>query len=108
MPARLIDGNVVSATIRARLTNRVSELKEKGVAPCLATILVGNDPASAIYVQNKQKASKQVGLVTQDHRLKKDLSQNELAVLIDSLNNDSSVHGILVQLPLPKHINELN
>lgn len=108
MPGRLIDGNAVSATIRSRLTNRVSELKEKGISPCLATILVGNDPASAIYVQNKQKAAKQVGLVTQDHRLKEDLSQNELANLIDSLNNDSSIHGILVQLPLPKHINEFD
>jgi methylenetetrahydrofolate dehydrogenase (NADP+)/methenyltetrahydrofolate cyclohydrolase len=108
MPARLIDGNAVSATIRARLANRVSELKEKGVSPCLATILVGNDPASATYVQNKQKAAKQVGLITQDHRLKEDLPQNELAILIDSLNNDTSVHGILLQLPLPKHINEFD
>ena len=108
MPGRLIDGNAVSATIKSRLTNRVSQLKEKGISPCLATILVGNDPASAIYVQNKQKAAKQVGLVTQDHRLKEDLSQTELAILIDSLNNDSSIHGILVQLPLPKHINEFD
>jgi methylenetetrahydrofolate dehydrogenase (NADP+) / methenyltetrahydrofolate cyclohydrolase len=108
MPGRLIDGNAVSATIRSRLTNRVSDLKEKGISPCLATILVGNDPASAIYVQNKQKAAKQVGLVTQDHRLKEDLLQHELAKLIDSLNNDSSVHGILVQLPLPNHINEFD
>ncbi|MGH9975503.1 MAG: bifunctional 5,10-methylenetetrahydrofolate dehydrogenase/5,10-methenyltetrahydrofolate cyclohydrolase [Nitrososphaeraceae archaeon] len=108
MPARLIDGNAVSATIRAKLANRVSELKEKGVSPCLATILVGNDPASAIYVQNKQKAAKQVGLITQDHRLKEDLPQNELAILIDTLNNDTNVHGILLQLPLPKHINEFD
>jgi methylenetetrahydrofolate dehydrogenase (NADP+) / methenyltetrahydrofolate cyclohydrolase len=108
MPARLIDGNAVSATIRSRLTNSVSELKEKGISPCLATILVGNDPASAVYVQNKQKAAKEVGLVTQDHRLKEDLQQNELAILIDTLNNDSRVHGILVQLPLPKHINEFD
>jgi methylenetetrahydrofolate dehydrogenase (NADP+)/methenyltetrahydrofolate cyclohydrolase len=108
MPARLIDGNAVSATIRARLANRVSELKEKGVSPCLATILVGNDPASATYVQNKQKAAKQVGLITQDHRLKEDLPQNELANLIDTLNNDTRVHGILLQLPLPKHINEFD
>jgi len=106
MPGRLIDGNVVSSRIRSRLTNRITKLKEKGISPCLATILVGNDPASAIYVQNKQKAAKQVGLIAQDHRLKDDLQQNELTILIDSLNNDSSVHGILVQLPLPKHINE--
>lgn len=108
MPGRLIDGNVVSATIRSRTTNRVSELKKNGISPCLATILVGNDPASDIYVQNKQKAAKQVGLITQDHRLKEDLQQTELAILIDTLNNDPSVHGILLQLPLPKHINEFD
>lgn len=108
MPGRLIDGNVVSATVKSRLTSSISKLKEKGISPCLATILVGNDPASAVYVQNKQKAAKQVGLVTQDHRLKEDLKQNELAILIDTLNNDSTVHGILVQLPLPKHINEFD
>jgi methylenetetrahydrofolate dehydrogenase (NADP+)/methenyltetrahydrofolate cyclohydrolase len=108
MPASLIDGNAVSTSIKSRLTKRVSEVNEKGISPCLATILVGNDPASAIYIQNKQKAAKQVGLVTQDHRLKDDLSQEELTLLIDSLNNDSQVHGILVQLPLPKHINEFN
>jgi len=108
MSGKLIDGNAVSASIRSRLANRVSNLKEKGISPCLATVLVGNDPASTIYVQNKQKAAKQVGLVTQDHRLGDNLQENELALLIDSLNNDPSVHGILVQLPLPAHINEFN
>jgi methylenetetrahydrofolate dehydrogenase (NADP+)/methenyltetrahydrofolate cyclohydrolase len=108
MPGRLIDGNVVSASIRSKLITRVSTLKENGTSPCLATILVGNDPASSLYVQNKQKAAKQVGLATQDHRLEDNLQENELALLIDSLNNDPDVHGILVQLPLPKHINEFN
>lgn len=108
MPGRLIDGNVVSASIRSKLTTRVSTLNENGTSPCLATILVGNDPASSLYVQNKQKAAKQVGLVTQDHRLDDNLQENELALLIDSLNNDPTVHGILVQLPLPKHINEFS
>lgn len=108
MSGRLIDGNAVSASIRSRLANNVSNLKEKGISPCLATVLVGNDPASTIYVQNKQKAAKQVGLVAQDHRLGDNLQENELELLIDSLNNDPSVHGILVQLPLPKHINEFN
>ena len=108
MPGRLIDGNAVSASIRSKLITRVSTLKENGTSPCLATILVGNDPASSLYVQNKQKAAKQVGLVTQDHRLDDNLQENELALLIDSLNNDPTVHGILVQLPLPKHINEFN
>jgi methylenetetrahydrofolate dehydrogenase (NADP+)/methenyltetrahydrofolate cyclohydrolase len=108
MSGKLIDGNAVSASIKSRLAKRVNNLKEKGISPCLATILVGNDPASTIYVQNKQKAAKQVGLVTQDHRLGDNLQENELALLIDSLNNDPSVHGILVQLPLPKHINEFS
>ncbi len=108
MPGRLIDGNVVSASIRSKLITRVSTLKENGTSPCLATILVGNDPASSLYVQNKQKAAKQVGLATQDHRLDDNLQENELALLIGSLNNDPTVHGILVQLPLPKHINEFN
>ena len=108
MPGRLIDGNTVSASIRSKLITRISTLKENGTSPCLATILVGNDPASSLYVQNKQKAAKQVGLATQDHRLEDNLQEDELAVLIDSLNNDSDVHGILVQLPLPKHVNEFN
>ena len=108
MPGRLIDGNVVSASIRSKLITRVSTLKENGTSPCLATILVGNDPASSLYVQNKQKAAKQVGLATKDNRLDDNLQENELTLLIDSLNNDPTVHGILVQLPLPKHINEFN
>lgn len=108
MPGRLIDGNAVSATVRSRVTNTIRTLKEKGITPCLATVLVGNDHASAIYIQNKQKAARQVGLVTQDHRLKEDVKQNELVILIDTLNNDPAVHGILVQLPLPKHINEFD
>jgi methylenetetrahydrofolate dehydrogenase (NADP+) / methenyltetrahydrofolate cyclohydrolase len=108
MAGKLIDGNAVSATVRSRLTNTVSTLKEKGISPCLATILVGDDPASAIYIQNKQKAAKQIGLITQDYRLKEDVKQNELIVLIETLNNDPTVHGILVQLPLPKYINEFD
>jgi methylenetetrahydrofolate dehydrogenase (NADP+) / methenyltetrahydrofolate cyclohydrolase len=108
MPGKLIDGNAVSATVRSRLTNTVSTLKEKGISPCLATILVGDDPASAMYIQNKQKAAKQIGLITQDYRLKEDVKQNELVVLIETLNNDPTVHGILVQLPLPKYINEFD
>jgi methylenetetrahydrofolate dehydrogenase (NADP+)/methenyltetrahydrofolate cyclohydrolase len=108
MPGKLIDGNAVSASIRSKLAIRVGNLKEKGTSPCLATILVGNDPASSLYIQNKQKAAKQVGLVTQDHRLEDNVQENELALLIDSLNKDPAVHGILLQLPLPKHINEFN
>jgi methylenetetrahydrofolate dehydrogenase (NADP+)/methenyltetrahydrofolate cyclohydrolase len=108
MPARIIDGNAVSASIKSKLTNRVDELHEKGINPCLATILIGENPASATYVQNKQKAAKQVGITTQDHRMSDDISQKELISLIESLNNESRVHGILVQLPLPKHINEFD
>lgn len=108
MPSRIIDGTAVSASLKTRLAKRVDELHEEGITPCLATILVGEDPASATYIQNKQKAAKQVGLATHDHRINDDIPQKELIRLIESLNNDSEVHGILLQLPLPKHINEFD
>ena len=82
-------------------------MKSKGqVIPCLATVLVGNDPASAIYVNNKQKAAAEVGIGTKDHKMSSDISQNELLASISKLNKDPGVHGILVQLPLPQGINE--
>lgn len=108
MPARIIDGNAVSTNIKARLVDWIHRLNEKEISPCLATVLVGQDPASAIYVQNKQKAAKMVGLATQDHRLDNNITEEELTGLIKSLNNDSRVHGILVQLPLPRHIKEFD
>lgn len=105
--ARIIDGKVVSADVRARVKKAVDELKESGVQPCLATVLVGDDSASATYVSSKQNDAKEVGIVTKDHRLAATFKQNELLELVQLLNKDYKVHGILVQLPLPNHIDEL-
>jgi len=106
LAAQIIDGKVVSADVKSRVKKAVDELKDAGVQPCLATVLVGDDPASATYVGSKQKDAKEVGIVTRDHRLAASFKQNELVELVQLLNNDPAVHGILVQLPLPKHINE--
>jgi methylenetetrahydrofolate dehydrogenase (NADP+)/methenyltetrahydrofolate cyclohydrolase len=101
-----IDGLAVASAVRQRVKTAVDELKSQGVHPCLATVLVGDDQASATYVKNKQKACAEVGILTKDHKLPASLTQAELNSLIDSLNSDGSVHGILVQLPLPKHLDE--
>ncbi|HEV8405963.1 MAG TPA: bifunctional 5,10-methylenetetrahydrofolate dehydrogenase/5,10-methenyltetrahydrofolate cyclohydrolase [Nitrososphaera sp.] len=108
MVARIIDGKVVSAYIKARVKKAVEELKESGVRPCLATVLVGDDPASATYVGSKQNDAKEVGIITRDHQLAATFKQNELVELVQLLNKDQKVHGILVQLPLPKHIDEFD
>jgi methylenetetrahydrofolate dehydrogenase (NADP+) / methenyltetrahydrofolate cyclohydrolase len=105
--ARIIDGKVVSADVKARVKQAVEELKQHGVQPCLATVLVGDDPASATYVGNKQSDAKEVGIATRDHRLAAAFTQGELLELVQLLNNDHEIHGILVQLPLPKQIDEL-
>ena len=107
MVARIIDGKVVSADVKARVKKAVDELKERGVQPCLATVLVGDDSASATYVSSKQNDAKEVGIVTRDHRLAATFKQNKLLELVQLLNKDYKVHGILVQLPLPNHIDEL-
>jgi methylenetetrahydrofolate dehydrogenase (NADP+) / methenyltetrahydrofolate cyclohydrolase len=104
--ARIIDGKVVSADAKARVKKAVEELKSSGVQPCLATVLVGDDPASATYVGSKQNDAKEVGIATRDHRLAATFKQNELLELVQLLNKDPEVHGILVQLPLPKQIDE--
>jgi methylenetetrahydrofolate dehydrogenase (NADP+)/methenyltetrahydrofolate cyclohydrolase len=101
-----IDGIQVAATVRERVRKAAEELKAQGVQPCLATVLVGDNQASATYVKNKQKACSEVGILTRDHKLPPTLTQAELNKLVDSLNRDDSVHGILVQLPLPKHLDE--
>jgi methylenetetrahydrofolate dehydrogenase (NADP+)/methenyltetrahydrofolate cyclohydrolase len=106
--ARLIDGKVVSADVKSRVTEAVQELKAVGVQPCLATVLVGDDPASATYIESKHKDAKEVGIVTRDHRLAAAFRQSELRELVQLLNKDPSVHGILVQLPLPSHIDEFD
>ena len=106
MPAKILSGLEVSAVVKERVRKAVNELKEQGVQPCLATVLVGDDSASATYVSSKQKTAKELGIATRDHRLKASFTQQELLDLVQLLNNDPEVHGILVQLPLPKHIDE--
>lgn len=107
MVARIIDGKVVAEDVKARVKKAVDELKASRVQPCLATVLVGDDPASATYVGSKQKDANEVGILTRDHRLAATFKQSELVELVHLLNNDPAVHGILVQLPLPSHIDEI-
>ncbi len=102
----LIDGKKISAEIKDELKNKAAELKAQGKEACLAVILVGNDPASTVYVGNKKKACEYVGIKSLSYELPEETSEAELLELIDKLNKDASVNGILVQLPLPKHINE--
>ena len=106
MSAVIIDGKQVASDVRSDVAKKVSVLKEKGINPCLAVILVGENPASVSYVTGKQKALAEVGMVDRSVHLPEDTSEEDLLKLIDELNKDDSVHGILVQLPLPKHINE--
>ena len=106
MAGIIIDGKAVAADIRANVAKKVQELKEKGVAPALSVILVGDNPASVSYVTGKQKALAEAGMVDKSIHLPESTSERELLDLIAKLNADPSVHGILVQLPLPKHINE--
>ena len=106
MSAVIIDGKQIAADVRADVAKKVSELKGKGVIPCLAVILVGENPASVSYVTGKRKALAEVGMNDRSILLPETTSEEELLKLIAELNADSTVHGILVQLPLPKHINE--
>ncbi len=106
MTGTKIDGIEVSKAVKERVKKAVEELKKQGIEPCLATILVGDNPASAIYVRNKHKACEQVGILTKDLKPSVTISQSEINETIDSLNKDDSIHGILVQLPLPQQINE--
>ncbi len=107
MTARIIDGKQVSAAIRAELQAEVAALKAAtGVVPGLAVVLVGSDPASTSYVTAKEKACHEVGIYSDDNRLPAETSEAELLALIARLNRDERIHGILVQLPLPKHISE--
>lgn len=106
MAAQLLDGKTMSAELREELALRVQRLKEKGVTPGLAVILVGDDPASQIYVKNKELGCQQVSIHSVTIRLPETASQAELEVQIDKLNADASIHGILVQLPLPQGLDE--
>ncbi len=106
MTARIIDGKQVAADMRAELKSEVERLKAKGVVPGLAVVLVGDDPASKSYVTAKEKACEEIGIYSDDNRLPAETTRQELMALVDKLNKDSKIHGILVQLPLPKHIDE--
>jgi methylenetetrahydrofolate dehydrogenase (NADP+)/methenyltetrahydrofolate cyclohydrolase len=103
---QVINGKELVADIRGKLKEEIDALAESGLRPGLAVILVGEDPASAVYVRNKAKACEQVGIYSEVHRLPAETSQEELLALVHKLNAAADVHGILVQLPLPKHISE--
>ena len=104
--AQILDGKAMSEDLRERIAERVVRLKEKGITPGLAVILAGEDPASQIYVRNKGKACQEAGMRSETVRLPAEVSQAELEREIERLNNDPGIHGILVQLPLPKHLDE--
>ena len=106
MSAQLLDGKVMSDALRSEIAVRVAALKEKGIHPGLAVILVGEDPASQIYVRNKGIGCEQVGIHSVTIRMPETTTQEELENQIRALNADESIHGILVQLPLPKHLDE--
>ncbi len=107
MTAKLIDGKAIAKEIQEELTREVAKLKEKhGVVPGLATVLVGDNPASQTYVRMKQKRCAEVGIRSVGHELPGDATQEEVEALVRELNADPTIHGILVQLPLPKHLNE--
>jgi methylenetetrahydrofolate dehydrogenase (NADP+)/methenyltetrahydrofolate cyclohydrolase len=107
MSARIIDGKAIAKEIRAEIKAEVEGLKKQGVAPCLAAVLVGEDPASRAYVANKRKACAEVGIQSVLHTPNAEIPQHGLVELVQELNEDTNVHGILVQLPLPGHIDEL-
>lgn len=102
----IIDGKQLVQSIRGEIAKEVEALAAEGFQPGLAVVLVGEDPASAVYVRNKAKACEQVGIYSEVHRLPEETTQQELLALIDKLNRAANIHGILVQLPLPKHISE--
>ena len=103
---QLIDGKLISAQIKDELKAEVAQMKERGINPCLAVIQVGNDPASSVYVNNKKKACAYIGIESLSYELEETISQDALLELISELNENEKVNGILVQLPLPKHIDE--
>ena len=106
MAAEILDGAKMSESLRKEIAGRVSRLKERGITPGLAVILVGCDPASEIYVRNKGKGCDEVGIYSRTIHMPETTTQEELEEAIDALNGDPAIHGILVQLPLPKHLDE--
>ena len=105
MPAKVIDGNVVAREMRAELAGEIDALRRRGVVPGLTVVLVGENPASQVYVRMKRRACEEAGMRSETIRLPAETQESELLALIDRLNADPAVHGILVQLPLPKHMN---
>ncbi|QMU53622.1 MAG: bifunctional 5,10-methylene-tetrahydrofolate dehydrogenase/5,10-methylene-tetrahydrofolate cyclohydrolase [Nitrosopumilus sp.] len=101
-----IDGKIIAQSVKNRVKQAAEELRTQGIDPCLATVLIGDNPASATYVKNKHKACMDVGIATKDHKMDGNITQSELTAIIDNLNSDDSVHGILVQLPLPEQLDE--
>lgn len=106
METKIIDGNAFAERLRADIARRVEGLQARGIVPGLAVILVGNNPASEVYVKNKAKQTKEVGMNSYEFRLPESTTEAELLAKVEELNNDKNVHGILVQLPLPRHIQE--
>ena len=104
--SKIIDGRKLARKIETRVKKEVEDLNERGISPCLCSILVGNDPASKLYIKLKHKACERVGITAKDFQLSADVSQEELIDLVKELNKDQSIHGILVQLPLPQNIND--
>lgn len=105
MAASIIDGKAIAAKIRAEITGEAARLKAQGIIPGLAVVLVGEDPASKVYVSMKEKACADVGIFSDEYKLPAETGEQELLALVDKLNRDPKIDGILVQLPLPKHIN---
>ena len=103
---KLIDGKVISASVKERVRIEVEALKNEGITTGLAVIIVGEDPASKVYVANKKKACEMLGIISEEYALPENTTQEELLALIDELNNKKSINGILCQLPLPKHLDE--
>ncbi|MBR2878962.1 MAG: bifunctional methylenetetrahydrofolate dehydrogenase/methenyltetrahydrofolate cyclohydrolase FolD [Clostridia bacterium] len=106
MAAQIINGKEVSARIKGELKNQVAELKEKGINPGLAVVIVGDDPASRVYVNNKKKACEEIGIYSEEYALPAETTQEQLLDLIKTLSDSKQINGILVQLPLPKHLDE--
>jgi methylenetetrahydrofolate dehydrogenase (NADP+)/methenyltetrahydrofolate cyclohydrolase len=106
MTAQIIDGKQVAADMRAELKDETARLKKQGIVPGLGVILVGEDPASKSYVTAKERACEEIGIYSDDNRLPADTSQEDLMALVEKMNNDPKINGILVQLPLPKGLNE--
>ena len=104
--AKIIDGKVISASVKERVKQGVQELKEKGISVGLAVIIVGDDPASKVYVANKKKACDEIGIISEEYALPQCTTEEQLLSLIEELNNKKSINGILCQLPLPQHLDE--